>query len=568
MPCPEPWGKAMRWRSRASRKMANARSRKAKAVKVARHSSSSGTGQETEVARFRRERDEALEREIATAEVLKVISSSPGDVKSIFASILENATRICEAKFGILLTYQNKLFRPVAHRNTPLALLEFHNQRGPFQPPRGTSLDQLLKTKDFVHRADDSVHQTPSSPARLGGAKSHLAVPMFKNKALVGAILIYRQEVRPFTDKQIALVQNFANQAVIAIENTRLLNELRGRTQELTEALEQQTATSEILKVISSSPGELEPVFHAMLENAVRICDATFGNIYRLDGNTLHLVAAHNTPPALAEARRRSPLHPKKTPVIARLLETKTAIHFDAATDQRYVDRSDPAAVTGVELGGVRTVLAVPMLKENEFIGSFTVYRQEPRPFTEKQISLVTSFAAQAVIAIENARLLNELRESLQQQTATSEVLGVISSSQGELQPVFQAMLENATRICEAKFGTLYLREGDGLRAVALHGAPPAYAEERQRHPVIFPGRTTLLGRTVATKQTGQIADIQDEADYALASGSTGAQLAKLGGARTVVAVPMVREDESVGAVVIYRQEVRSFSDKHGCAIR
>jgi GAF domain-containing protein len=202
-----------------------------------------------------------------------------------------------------------------------------------------------------------------------------------------------------------------------------------------------------------------------MLENAVRICDATFGNIYRLDGNTLHLVAAHNTPPAFAEARRRSPLHPAKDSIVARILESKTAIHIDLATHQGYVDRSDAGAVTAVELGGVRTALAVPMLKENELIGSFTVYRQEPRPFTGKQISLVTNFAAQAVIAIENTRLLNELRQSLEQQTATSEVLRVISSSPGELQPVFQAMLENATRICEASFGTLYLLNDNAFRA-------------------------------------------------------------------------------------------------------
>ena len=228
----------MRRRSRAGGKQAKPRRRKAVTLKAARHNSSVGS-QEIGFTRLRRERDEALERETATAEVLKVISSSPGDLKSIFHAILENATRICEAKFGNLFTYQNELFHPVAHRNTPPALLKFINHRGPFQPPRGTSLDQLLKTNDFVHRADDSVDRAPSAPARLGGAKSHLAVPMFKDKSLVGAIVIYRQEVRPFTDKQIALVQNFAAQAVIAIENTRLLNELR-------QSLQQQTATADV----------------------------------------------------------------------------------------------------------------------------------------------------------------------------------------------------------------------------------------------------------------------------------------------------------------------------------
>ena len=282
----------MRRRSRASNKLPKARSRKAKTLKAARRSSSVA-GQETEVARFRRERDQALEREIATAEVLKVISSSPGDVKSVFEAILENATRICEAKFGALFTYQNELFCPVAHRNTPLALLEFMNQRGSFRPPRGTSLDQLLNTNDFVHRADDSVDQAPSAPARLGGAKSHLAVPMFKNKVLVGAIVIYRQEVRPFTDKQIALVQNFAAQAVIAIENTRLLNELR-------QSLEQQTATADVLRIISSSPGELESVFQAMLENATRICEAKFGTLFHFDGENFHPVATIQYAPGIA----------------------------------------------------------------------------------------------------------------------------------------------------------------------------------------------------------------------------------------------------------------------------
>jgi class 3 adenylate cyclase len=235
---------------------------------------------------------------------------------------------------------------------------------------------------------------------------------MLKEGGLVGAIVIYRQEVRPFSEKQIELVKNFASQVVIAIENTRLLNELRQRTGDLTEALEQQTATSDVLQVISSSPGDLEPVFAAMLENAVRICDASFGNIFRWEDDAMHLVAIHNTPRAFAEFRRRSPLISSPQSAVSRAIATKTAVHIaDIAAEQGYVERSYPGYVAAVELGGVRTFLAVPMLKENELIGLFTVYRQEVRPFTDKQIELIKNFSAQAVIAIENTRLLSELRE-------------------------------------------------------------------------------------------------------------------------------------------------------------
>ena len=259
------------------------------------------------------------------------------------------------------------------------------------------------------------------------------------------------------------------------IENTRLLNELRQRTTDLTEALEQQTATSEVLQVISSSPGDLQPVFDAMLAKAVRICDAKFGNIYRWDDDSLHLVASHNTPRAFVEHRRSpSPISPRNP--VSRMLRTKTAVHTaDVATEEAYVER-DPATVAAVEIGGIRTALAVPLLKESEVIGAFVLARQEVRSFTDKQIALVTSFAAQAVIAIENTRLLNELRqhtddftESLEQQTATSEVLQAISSSPGDLQPVFASMLENAVRICDAKFGNIYRWDGDALHLAAAH---------------------------------------------------------------------------------------------------
>jgi GAF domain-containing protein len=236
----------------------------------------------------------------------------------------------------------------------------------------------------------------------------------------------------------------------------------------LAEALEQQAATSEVLQVISSSPGELEPVFQAMLANAVRICDARFGNLYLHESGALRVVASHNVPRAFAEARRRGPFHPAAGSAFGKLIRTKQTVQTaDIAATQPYAER-DPAVVDAVELGGVRTSVAVPMLKNNDLVGAIVIFRQEVRPFTDKQIELVTNFAAQAVIAIENARLLNELRqrtddlsEALEQQTATSEVLGVISSSPGELEPVFRAMLEKAVRVCDAKFGTLFRYDGE-----------------------------------------------------------------------------------------------------------
>ena len=311
---------------------------------------------------------------------------------------------------------------------------------------------------------------------------------------------------------------SFAAQAVIAIENARLLNELRQRTTDLTEALEQQTATSNVLQVISSSPGNLEPVFATMLENAVRLCDAKFGSINRWDGEALHLVATYNVPPDFAEFRKRTPFRPGPDNPISRMLMTKTVIHFhDLATEQGYIERN-PTFVAAVELGGVRTFLAVPMLKENELIGVVIVYRQEVRPFSDKQIEVVKNFAAQAVIAIENARLLNELRqrttdlterttdltEALEQQTATSEVLQVISGSPGDLEPVFASMLENAVRICDAKFGNIYRWDGEALHIVATHNTPPAFAEDRRRSPY-RPYPQSPIGRMVADKTVAHI---------------------------------------------------------------
>src|SRR5262249_46568521 len=283
------------------------------------------------------------------------------------------------------------------------------------------------------------------------------------------------------------LLTTFADQAVIAIENVRLFTELQASNRDLSESLQQQTATSDVLGVISRSPGQLEPVFQVMLANAVRICEAKFGAMYLSEEESIfRIVAMHNAPPAFAEMRRHNPVFRASPRIaLARAAAMKRTVQIaDVQAEPGYFDPLPGFSTSQIGmLAGARTVVAVPMLKESELVGVIVIYRQEVRPFTDKQIELVTSFARQAVIAIENTRLLNELRESLQQQTATSDVLRVISSSPGELEPVFKAMLENAVHICDASFGNLLLYEGDVFRHVALHNAPKAWAADSERDP-------------------------------------------------------------------------------------
>ncbi len=562
----------MRRRSRPGGEPAKTRRRKTASLKRrntpkdARRCSSSAAGRETEVARFKRERDEALEQQKAATEVLRVISSSPGELEPVFKAMLANAMRICEAHFGNLLLVDDEGFRSAAFHNYPDAYIELY-KGGVLRPGPHTGLGRILATKRVVHIIDlmaDSDYAA-RDPLRVMAveilkARTFLAVPMLKDGALIGAIVIYRQEVRAFTDKQIELLTNFAAQAVIAIENTRLLSELRQRTDDLTESLEQQKATSEVLKVISSSPGDLEPVFQAMLENATRICEARFATLWLAESEGLRAVAVHNAPPAFAEARRQSVVPAGQNTAVSRVITSKEVEQVeDLAKDPAYTQR-DPLRVALVELVGARTLVCVPMLKEDELVGAISIYRQEVRLFTGKQIELVKNFAAQAVIAIENTRLLNELRESLQQQTATADVLKVISSSPGELEPVFQSMLENATRLSEAKFAMLSLYEDNQFRSVGTWNLPPAWAEFRGKNPIRFDPMIPM-GRAVMTKQPVHIADVlADQAYIERYPGMVG--LVELGGARTLLQVPMLKENEVVGTIGIYRQEVRPFTDK------
>jgi GAF domain-containing protein len=480
---------------------------------------------------------EALEQQTATSDVLQVISSSPGELGPIFAAMLERSVRICDANFGNIYRWEDETAHLVAAYNTPPAFAEYRKRFPHHQPNPKLGIGRMFATKETLHITDARAapayieQRDPSAVAavELGGVRSYIAVPMLKEGELIGGFTLCRQEVRPFADKQIELVKNFAAQAVIAIENARLLNELRQRTDDLTEALEQQTATSDVLRVISSSPGDLGAVFNKMLDNAIRVCDAKFGTIDLQEGGGLRLVAACGVPPAFAASRGEGPFHPAPGGILDTVVKTARTVHIqDLAATQSYIERH-PRMVEAVEVAGIRTAVGVPMRKDDELVGIIAIFRREVSPFTDKQIELLSNFADQAVIAIENARLLNELRqrtddlsqrttdltEALEQQTATSEVLQVISSSPGDLEPVFTAMLDRATRICEAKFGNLFLREGETFRAVAWHGEPTYVNTWQGPALTIKTDMTDLpLARLAATRLRVHVADLRLEAAY------------------------------------------------------
>jgi two-component system NtrC family sensor kinase len=508
-----------------------------------------------------RELAESLEQQTATAEILQVINSSPVDLAPVFDAMLEKALQLCEAAFGVLWTYDGARVHAAALRGVPLAFAEFL-RRAPHPVGPDNAHGRLLRGEFVVHITDVTEDQAYRSgdPIRrtlveLGGGRTLLAVPLRKDGTFLGDFVIYRQEVRPFTEKQIELLQNFAAQAVIAIENARLLNELRQRTIDLTESLKQQTATSEVLQVISGSPGDLEPVFAAMLEKAVLICDAKFGNIYRWDGNALHVSATYNSPPAYAEVRRHSTFRADQNRPLGRMILTKTVVHIaDLAADPGYIARI-PQTVAAVELGGVRTFLAVPMLNEGELIGAFGLSRQEVRPFADKQIALVENFAAQAVIAIENTRLLNELRESLQQQTATADVLKVISRSTFDLQTVLDTLVQSAARLCAADKGTILLQDGDVYRIRAHYGLPREAVQYALLQP-LRPDGSSVTGRVALEGKAIHILDVLADPEY------RATDYQKAFGFRTLLGVPLMRDGTTIGVFALNRDEVSPFTDK------
>ncbi len=501
----------------------------------------------------------ALEQQTATSEVLKVISRSTFDPKPVLQTLIENATRLAGAEGGRLQRFDGEAFRTEAEYGAAPEFGE-HRRRTVVPADRGSISGRAALERRTIHvvdvLADAEFRQLDAQ--RAAGYRTVLSVPMLRHDELVGLFFLWRTEVRAFTDRQIELVATFADQAVIAIENNRLLGELQAKNANLTEALEQQTATSEILQVISRSPTDIQPVFDIIAERAVSLCEAEVVTVTRFDGELIHIAALGGSSAEGGEALRRTfPMPPSGAGGAARAIRDRAVVHIaDVTTDEHY--RIQDAALTA----GFRSLLGVPMLRGGRAIGAITVGRAEVGTFSESRVQLLRTFADQAVIAIENIRLFaelgarnTELRSALEQQTATSEVLKVISRSTFDLQPVLQTLIENATRLAGAEGGLLQRFDGEAFRTDAEYGATPEFGEYRRRN-VVPADRGSVSGRAALERRTIHVVDVLADAEFRQLDAQRAA------GYRTVLCVPMLRHDELVGLFFLWRTEVRAFTDQ------
>ena len=504
------------------------------------------------VQRLRRERDEALELQSASADVLRIIGAFPGDLNPVFEAMLGSALRICDAKFGHILLYDGERFDATHLHNVPPSYRSFWDKHRPIRPNPNTGLGRIVSTKQVVHIPNllvDSAY-AEREPLRVAtveqaGARSFIAVPMLKDSILIGAIVIYRQEVRPFAEKQIELLKNFAAQAVIAIENTRLFNETK-------KAMERQAAMADILKVIASSPDNVQPVFDAIAQSAKRLFGAHTAVVTRVIGDMIHLAAFSLGNQAGNEALQRSFPFPLSTPDIHTRVVRTGAVEF--RTDILNEPNVPPGAKVVARARGYRSILVVPMLRESNAIGTIVVTRPDPGPFSKIEIELLQTFADHAVIAIENARLFNETKESLQQQAATADVLKVISRSAFELQTVLETLIRSAVELSGAFRGTIYLRDGDlfHFRAASYEDINPAWLDFLRSNPVRA-GRHSAAARAIASGQTVCIPDLLADPEIQIPANA-------LAGIRAVLAVPLLRDGKVEGVMVLSRQTPGPFT--------